>query len=484
MNRGKLLNKAIELVNTGKNLKALVIGEAILDAYTYGGIERTSTGVAVPTIDVDYTDYCLGGAANIAANISGYVDGVSLVSPIGISDESRKVLKLCEKHKVDSSLMIEKQDWDIVKERVYVSNQQLFRLDKCTGSNEPFNEEISEIADKIKEFDLVVIADYDFGFLSDETIENIIETCIRNGIPSIATTRNSSLKAYKNLDHLLVNSHELDNVSKELESGANRSIHERMELVFNELNLKSILVTCGEQGLISYDGSTAHRSSIKSVYPVNVSGAGDTVLALYASLVKEREYNDLTGIVLNIAGQLVVSNEKTAVVTKDMLVDACYGYYCSMSKVSKSVSKANMADLVNSWRRAGDRIVFTNGCFDILHTGHIKLLHEAKKLGDRLVVGINSDSSVRRLKGKDRPINNENDRIMVLASLEVVDCIVLFEKDTAIELVKAIEPEVYVKGAEYMNKELPEAKYASCVEYVDMHGQVSTTKIIDRLEGK
>lgn len=471
MHDGKLLNDAINLIGKGADLKVLVIGEVILDIYSYGSIDRISSGVSIPTVDIKEQRCCLGGAGNIAANISSFVKQVSVLSPVG----DKRVYDLFSKYNIDESCLIEVKDWNLKKERIYVSDQQLMRLDH----NPSLTRELSFDYD-ISEYDVVVIADYHLGYLTSEMISRIIESCNQENIPVVSTTRSTHWHAYRNIDHIVLNLDELESFCKTLEA-CELSLEKQLDLMVLELNCKSILLTCGKEGLIYYDGIKYHYSSIETVYPVNVSGAGDSVLALFTAVIREKLDFELLGIVLNLAGRLAVLHEETKVVSRIDLIHECYRYFVKMNIGNKIVSRSNIQELIEAWRVQGETIVFTNGCFDILHSGHIQLIQGAKAKGKRLILGVNSDDSIKRLKGEDRPINNQNDRMIILSSLEAIDSVVLFDEDTAINLIKLIKPDVYVKGNEYQNKTLPEAEFVDRIEFLDMYNGLSTTSIINKI---
>lgn len=472
--------KMLELLKNNNDINALVIGDIILDKYTYGKIERVSTGVAIPTINVEKTEFCLGGAGNVAANLKKFTNKVSIIGQISNDASSKEIINLLNDNEVESDALILSEGTTLSKERIYVSNQQLYRLDNCKKTNvsfEVFKEKFDTYA---KECNVIVIADYDYGVCDKENVKYIIKYAKEKNIEVIAISRASEWSRYKDSSYLVVNKDEFIDIKNFLKiDGEEFDVSGRK--ILDKLNIEGILVTLGDDGLIYIEKDMIVKNKLKSSYPVNVTGAGDTVLALFASNNNRKTNMNIFSIMLNMAGRVAVLNEKTLVVTKEDLVINCYDYYRKENLYNKILHKKYVKELVESWRVNNEKIVFTNGCFDILHPGHIKCLEEAKKHGDKLIVGINSDSSIKRLKGKDRPIKSENERVLTLASLEMIDCIIIFEEDTAINLIKEITPDIYVKGEEYRNKELLEAKFVKDVRYVEAINDLSTSNIIKRI---
>lgn len=476
--------KAIDILELGRDVKALVIGDIILDKYTYGSIECTSTGVSIPTIEIKQKKNCLGGAGNVAANLKEFVKEISIIGRIGIDSDAKEIQSLLEKYEINTESIIISEKDTMSKERVYVAEQQLYRLDNCKKENIGLNEFQQYFDDILLEFDIIVIADYDYGVCNEEVCKYIINCANKNNITTIVTSRSNIWTQYIGASYFVVNRNELLNIGASLGIDCTKDITNIGNKAVKKLLGKGILITKGEEGLVYIEKESIVKNSIDYVYPVNVSGAGDTVLAVFASSCLYEKNMEVFGTVLNIAGRIAVSSEITFVLTKDNLISECYLYNRKDDFYNKILHRECSGALIESWKKQGDSIVFTNGCFDILHPGHIKCLQEAKKCGDRLIVGINSDSSIKRIKGENRPINSESERIITLASLEMVDCLIIFDEDTAINLIKEIGPNVYVKGEEYRNKELPEAEYVEKVVYVEIIENLSTTNVIKKIVDK
>lgn len=478
-----ILNEVSELLDTSSEQKILVIGDVILDKYTYGETNRVSSGISIPIIDVTEHHFCLGGAGNIAANISGFVDKVSLMGTIGCDDAGKEIMKLCDAMNIDTTHLSVNSGESIVKERVYVSGQQLYRLDGQSSGSLDYSSLVAFDEELLGTFDVVIIADYNLGFFTEGFIQRIIKMCRMNGVISVATTRSSCWNMFRGVDHLALNTYELKSAVEFLGNSHMDTFEHGLTALYKYLDCSSVLVTRGEKGLVLMDGHNQYSSALEEVKPVNVTGAGDSILAVFAIAARKTFNKESLGTILNIIGQLAVLNEETYVLSRDDLIERCYLFCIRNSCINKVISRESVLDLVSMWKNRGKRIVFTNGCFDILHIGHIKLLREAKKRGEKLIVALNSDDSIKRLKGPERPINKLEDRLMVLASLEEIDCILVFDDETAVELVSRIQPDVYVKGAEYKSKVLPEAAHVKKIEFVDMHSDMSTSGLIGKIIG-
>lgn len=473
--------KSIDILSHGHAIKALVIGDVILDKYTYGKIERLSTGITIPIIDIYNREFCLGGAGNIAANLKQFVNEVSIIGLIGKDNDANELMNLLENHEVQSRGLINLKQQTLSKERVYVSDQQLYRLDNCLRETLSFDVFKKIFDDIVQDKNLVVISDYDYGVCNEEITKYIIEYTNRNKIVTVATSRSCNWDKYVDINYLAVNREEFSNMlnSFMIDPLLRSSLISKQ--VLKRLKCNGMLITMGNNGLLYAESEDEYHHSLDAVYPVNVSGAGDTVLALFSAICIFQKNKELCLNLLNIAGRIAVSEKMTYVLSKDKLISEYYSHLRKNNCYNKIVHSNVIEILVQAWKREGYTIVFTNGCFDILHPGHIKCLQEAKKLGDKLVVGINSDSSIKEIKGENRPINSENQRIITLASLEMIDCVIMFQESNAVNLIKKVNPTIYVKGDEYKNKMLPEAEYAETVIYIENIEKLSTTNVISKI---
>ncbi|WP_462410634.1 PfkB family carbohydrate kinase [Neobacillus sp. Marseille-QA0830] len=473
--------RAADISLLGNNIKALVIGDIILDKYTYGQIDRTSTGVAVPTIDIQRREYCLGGAANVAANLKSFVEEVSLIGPIGVDGDSDKLKLLLSQYKIGTEHLLPSNRATLLKERIYVADQQLYRLDQCKKHDISITEFDPLRNLNWEHYNLIVIADYDYGACSEAVCQYVIEHANGLGIPVIVSSRNDTWKKFRGADYYVVNRAEFLKLAGSIPIPCSGNLREMGQQAVEELSAKGLLITMGAEGLLYIENDQLVEDKMSGVYPVNVTGAGDTVLAVFASNCLNHKNIDAFANVMNIAGRTAVLHEETLVLTRERLLSESYLYHRSRHFLNKIIHRQYGTALVESWKRQGLTIVFTNGCFDLLHPGHIHLLREAKKQGDRLVVGLNSDASIRRIKGDNRPIHSQRERSEILACLEMIDCLIIFDEDTAVGLIDEIRPDVYVKGDEYKHLPLPEAPFAKRAVFVKKLENLSTTNTIQRI---
>lgn len=442
---------------TGKHV--VVIGDILLDEYVYGMVNKVSTGIQIPIIDKESIEYRLGGAANVAANVAGLCNYTTLIGRCADDAAGNIIKELCELYHV--KLVDYDSARTVVKQRIYVDNQQIYRLD----TNSYFESVAKELKEGLldSKVDVVIIADYLYGVISQEVVGIVTNICKEKSVPIFYTSRD--LGRFDISDYLIV-------VANQNE--------------WNEWNQSDVcpkaFITRGHEGIRFLSKTKIIEKKANEKYPVNVSGAGDTVLAIISLLYGEKciSVHDLL-LVANLAGELAVENELTYVLRQYDLVDALYKQWINDDSVNKIVDISLAQNVVSAWKQKEEKIVFTNGCYDLLHLGHIKSFQYSKKHGDKLIVAVNSDSSIKRLKGDGRPINNLEERVSSLAYLSMIDMVISFEEDTAINVIKAIEPDTYVKGEEYREKELLEAEYVKEVEYVPMIEGTSTTQLIRKI---
>ena len=450
--------QTFELLDKASKKSILVIGDAILDVYTYGISDGVSTGIKIPIIKQNDQVFNLGGAANVAANISAIVNDVHYVGQVADDEYGHVVAKLLrnnciEFHKVSSPKTI-------VKQRIYVSGQQLMRLDTGEVSQTDLRA-IKSVLDNICPITIVMV-DYGYGMVTQSLIDFIADYKKNCTVNVVLSTRFLSNFDTKSIDYIVVN-----------------------DQIFREDYIKTddvhYYVTCGNKGILYYYKDIRLKSKAEDRIPINVSGAGDTALAVMGSLCDDNDSPQDIMELANIAAGNAVEYGLTYIMDKSELIDSLYNKLVNTDNQNKIFNKTDAKVLFLQWKKQGHKIVFTNGCYDLLHYGHFMLLEEAKKFGNKLIVGINSDESVRRLKGDNRPVNSLKERMLTLACLSVVDMIIPFDDNTASDLIKIIDPDVYVKGDEYKDKVLPEAAYAKRIEYIPMIDGISTTKQIEKI---
>jgi D-beta-D-heptose 7-phosphate kinase / D-beta-D-heptose 1-phosphate adenosyltransferase len=431
--------------------RVLCIGDVMLDHYVYGQVERVSPEAPIPVLAIEHEFKTLGGAGNVLRNLTALGVQASFTSVVGNDDAGREIERLlAAQDGAEVHALVQPQRITTVKTRYVAANQQLLRVDRETPSPlDPYiREDLLRLArELVAANQIVIISDYAKGVLTEGVAFEIITAARDAGARVIVDPKGGDPIRYHGADLLKPNRRELAHatgmpVATESEVvAAARALIERCAFA-------TVLVSLGADGmvLVGADGTVhVQRAQVHEVY--DVSGAGDTVVAVVAAALGAGLDTIDAARLANVAAGIVVGKVGTAVAYPTELV-ACLGGR-EPDTADKVMPRAQALELVERWRRQGLRIGFTNGCFDLLHPGHVSLITQAKAACDRLVVGLNSDRSARRLKGPTRPIQLELARSAVLASLSAVDLIVIFEEDTPIELIRVIRPKVLVKGADY-----------------------------------
>jgi D-beta-D-heptose 7-phosphate kinase/D-beta-D-heptose 1-phosphate adenosyltransferase len=425
--------------------RCLVIGDLMLDKYIYGNVNRISPEAPVPIVHIFEQKFLLGGAANVAANIRAFGANVTLIGVLGIEAEANVFHKILDENGIDFDGIESKHNTTTIKTRVIGNQHQIVRFDKEHTENLNLEDEknfIKKCAENIQYADIVILSDYGKGVCSQTVCVSVIELANKYGKPVLIDPKCSDWTRYAGAYLIKPNFKEfcesvgkpINNTTTDIELAAKNQLA--------SYNIENILVTRSNYGMILVNHSTADfPAETREVY--DVSGAGDTVIAVIATfLAAGAELNEAVKFA-NIAAGIAVGKTGTYVVTFADLENIIGN---NMSKIRMT---QDIIEHINELKKQGKKIVFTNGCFDIIHIGHINLLKQAKQFGDILIVGLNSDSSVKRIKGNGRPFNNEMERAEVLAALNTTDIVIIFEEDTPLELIKKIMPDVLVKGADY-----------------------------------
>lgn len=472
-----------------KKKNILVIGDVMLDTYYSGIVKRISPEAPVPVFLKSGERSTLGGAANVAANLIAAGQSVSMMTIIGADLYGEIFLKMLKKNGIDSSLILLSESRNTtVKTRFLASNhQQLLRFDIENTNDISKNEEyelIEKLKIKIFEYDLIILSDYLKGLLTYSFTQNVIKLANKNNIKVIVDVKDPKIQKYNGAFLLKPNLKEVRDLTGMSTTTIPKIVQASKRLCDN-CNVKYVLTTCGDQGMILVD-NMGEYSKVNStrVEVYDVTGAGDTVIAYLGTCMANGLDIDKSIFISNIAAGIQVSK----VGTSSVLLDEVESYIIEHTDIQENVYKQidfQEAYLIRK-RNPNKKVVFTNGCFDILHIGHIRYLQRAATMGDILVVGVNSDASVKRLKGEERPINNENDRVELLAALSFVDYIVIFDNDTPYELIKAVQPDILVKGADYkldevVGKDIVEAN-GGRLELITFVEGKSTTNLINKIK--
>lgn len=453
------------------NPRILVIGDIMLDQYVAGNVTRISPEAPVPVLKVDREWSTLGGAGNVAANVSS-LGGQAIVLGLIGNDESAKVVRgMCEKQEIECHFFASQQP-TITKTRI-VSGQQIVRVDReedLVWSNSA-KTEFASIAEKlIQNCEVILLSDYAKGTLSDEILELVISTAKRFDKRILIDPKREDWAAYKGAHLITPNLIELG--MTKAGSGVSNNDNEVVEACHklrDEFQIENIVATRSSYGMTVVAQAGILNIPTRALEVFDVSGAGDTVLAAFGVALAEGKTVSDSAFFANAAAGVAVSKRGTAIVHRNELESLSTG-------IKKIISRDDVQLFKNS--SENQKVVFTNGCFDVLHQGHREILKKAKNLGDKLVVGLNSDASISRLKGSDRPINLQAQRIEAIAALPFVDAVMVFEEDTPYELLEELRPNILVKGGDYQLEEIVGRNLVEKVVVIPLVEGFSTTKLV------
>jgi D-beta-D-heptose 7-phosphate kinase / D-beta-D-heptose 1-phosphate adenosyltransferase len=460
--------------------KVLVVGDIILDQYIYGETNRISPEAPVPVLRVDNTEERAGGAANVAINISSLGIPVQLLGITGKDDSSERLKNILNDKKVECHFIKQDNFSTITKQRVLSRHQQLIRLDYEKESGElDTSDLIEQYMMLLETVDVVILSDYAKGSL--DKVQTLIKFANEKNVKVLVDPKSKDFSIYSSATVVTPNLKEFEAVVGECKS--DKSLIEKGSLLCKELNLAALLVTRGEKGmtLIRNDVEPFHlKAETHEVY--DVTGAGDTVIAVLAAAIAcDFDLEQATEFA-NTAAGLVVEKLGAATVT----VDELNGENSNKHQSPVLTDHQAALQVINQAKRNGEQIVMTNGCFDILHMGHVDYLSKAKSLGDRLIVAVNDDDSVKQLKGESRPINTINNRMAILAALACVDWVVSFNEETPEELISMLKPDILVKGGDYTEDQIAGAKVVrktgGNVVILPFKEGCSTTSMLDKIK--
>ncbi|RBQ29856.1 D-glycero-beta-D-manno-heptose-7-phosphate kinase [Aliarcobacter vitoriensis] len=466
-----------------KKPNILVIGDLMIDHYLWGSCDRISPEAPVQVVNVKKESSVLGGAGNVINNLVTLGSNVDVISVIGddvVADELKNLLKIIEVE--TSNLIVEKDRKTSKKSRLIASQQQVLRYDM--ESIDDINENshktiISNLEKNIKKYSSIILSDYGKGVLTTDLTQSIIKIANENSVKVLVDPKGKDYSKYKGAYTLTPNKKEAQEATN-IEIKDEESLIEASKILKEKCNLKVSLITLSEQGIAIFDEQLTIKPTVaREVY--DVTGAGDTVIASIAFALGNGLNIKESVSFANLAAGVVVGKIGSATATLDEIYEYEYSLHKSNSN-SHIKTFDEIRTLASKLHNQGKKIVFTNGCFDILHVGHVKYLEEAKSYGDVLILGLNADSSVRKLKGETRPINTQDDRAYILASLESVDYVVIFEEETPYELIKLIKPHTLVKGGDYEGKEVVGQDIANELKLVKFVDGKSTTNTIKRIE--
>ena len=467
----------------GKSPKLLVIGDLMIDHYLWGSCERISPEAPVQVVNVKSESAVLGGAGNVINNLralGAQVDVISVIGGCEISDELKNLLKNIE---VDTQYLITQKDRITSKKsRIIAAQQQVVRYDRessdeiSAGSQKSILESFTSI---INNYDGVLLSDYGKGVLPSNLTKSLISIANKANKKVLVDPKGLDYSKYKGAYLLTPNKKEASEATQ-VAIKDNESLTQAITQLKTECDLTISLITLSEQGVAIYDDELrTHPTVAREVF--DVTGAGDTVLAsLGFALACDYQIDDAVKF-SNLAAGVVVGKIGSATATINEIIE--YESSLNKSTSDEHIKTLNEITLLSKELKARDKkIIFTNGCFDILHAGHVRYLETAKSYGDVLILGLNSDRSVSILKGEGRPINTQLDRAYILAALEAVDYVVIFDDETPYDLIKAVKPHILVKGGDYEGKQVIGQDIADELKLVQFVDGKSTTKTIEKIQ--
>jgi D-beta-D-heptose 7-phosphate kinase/D-beta-D-heptose 1-phosphate adenosyltransferase len=477
----------ISLVQALSGARVLCVGDVMLDDYVYGRVERVSPEAPIPVLRVEREQHTLGGAGNVLRNLHALGAEVCFISVTGNDTAGRDISRLiaglggCEAH-----VLTERERMTTLKTRYIAGTQQMLRADReqaapITGSlREDFLRMVTQV---LAHYRVTVLSDYAKGVLADGVAGEVIAAARAAGHIVVVDPKGSDYGAYRGATLIKPNRRELGAAAAKPVGTAAEVVAAAQALIAQH-GFAAVMVSLSQDGMILVEATgETHSLGAEAREVYDVSGAGDTAVAVAAAALGAGGTFAQAARLANVAAGLVVGKVGTAVVHGNELIEALVDR--DVLATRKVLPLPLALDHVARWRRNGLRIGFTNGCFDLLHPGHVALLEQARRQCDRLVVGLNNDASVARLKGPGRPVQNEEARAAVLASVASVDLVVLFGEDTPVTLISELKPDLLVKGADYRLDEVVGADivqaYGGKVVLAQLLPGHSTTATIARL---
>ncbi|MBT4707537.1 MAG: D-glycero-beta-D-manno-heptose-7-phosphate kinase [Campylobacteraceae bacterium] len=464
--------------------KVLVIGDLMIDHYLWGSANRISPEAPVQVVDIDNESTVLGGAGNVVNNLRALGCNVGVISAIGKDEAGSELKEMLNSIETKSYLIEQSNRKTSKKSRIIASHSQVVRYDK--ESKEDITEEschaiFEEFKFIVEDYDIVLLSDYGKGVLTSKLTLNLIEYANSKNKRVLVDPKGDDYSKYFGAYLLTPNKKEAQEATK-IDIKNNDSLLDALQSLKQTANLTIPLITLSEDGIAILDENNKiiNKPTVaREVY--DVTGAGDTVLASLGyclaqnlDIGKSLEFANLAaGVVVGKLGSATASLEEIEEYKSSLHKSSIDSHIKTFNEIENTVARL---------KKQGKKIVFTNGCFDILHRGHVQYLDTAKSFGDVLILGLNSDASVSALKGPTRPINNEDDRAYILAALESVDYVVKFTDDTPYDLIKIVQPDTLVKGGDYEGKDVVGQDIAGQLKLVDFVDGKSTTKTIEKIQ--
>ncbi|MGH1378885.1 MAG: D-glycero-beta-D-manno-heptose-7-phosphate kinase [Alphaproteobacteria bacterium] len=506
-------NSEINIVNAMDGVPVLVVGDIMLDRFVYGKVDRISPESPVPVLSVTRENSMLGGAGNTLSNLMHLKCNGKILSVIGDDEDGGKIKQLAEQQGIDvSGLISSSERFSIVKTRFLAGHQQLLRTDfeRIEDISDNLSDKLLEKADTLlSDVKVMILSDYGKGVLTSKLLKSLIALANDKGVKVLVDPKGVDYSIYSGADMVTPNKKELSESTGGMPVDTDDQVIDAARKLIDTSGIKAVISTRSKDGMsvISNQGTeVTHIRSASDIEVFDVSGAGDTVIATIAASLAAGADIALAASLANIAGSIVVSKVGTAPIRTQELLDALHNND-DVSAIIRSagnsdprspqIERTRQAPVLSyneareevlRWKARGLKVGFTNGCFDIVHFGHVTYLNDARRKCDRLIVGLNSDTSVRVLKGDTRPVHDEQSRAAVLAALGSVDMVVLFgakehgQDNTACDLLDVLQPDIYFKGGDYTVDQIPEAPtvkaHGGVVDVMPVYDGHSTTNSI------
>jgi D-beta-D-heptose 7-phosphate kinase/D-beta-D-heptose 1-phosphate adenosyltransferase len=480
---GEILN----LLNRIEGIRILIVGDIMLDEHIWTDVQRISPEAPVQVAEVQRITRTGGGAANVATNVHGLGGMVQLAGVVGNDDYASHLTRLLQDIGIDvSGIVVDDGRPTTVKTRVIARGQHVIRLDREVAA--PVAEKVEKqlrefISKQLPNVDALILSDYGKGVLTPSLCQAIIKKAEQLGKPIIVDPKGKDYRKYRGVTLITPNEKEAG-VATNIEIRDDETLEKAARQILQDTQARWVLVTRGAKGATLFSEGFKHHIPAIPVEVYDVAGAGDTVVAMLGALLAIGTPVETAASLANIAASLVIQKPGVIPITRQELV----AYFGSHKEGDQHKIKTieELETIVSDLKKKDKKIVFTNGCFDLLHLGHIRLLYEARKYGDILIVGINSDSSVRKLKGENRPITGEYERAQLLAALSVVDYVTIFSEDTPEEVLKKLQVHIHIKGGDYSPESLPEAavvrQYGGRIVLLPYIQGYSTSTIIKKIK--
>jgi len=462
----------------------------MIDEYLWGDVDRISPEAPVQIVSVESEEYTLGGSGNVVNNLVALGARVSAVGVIGTGSNGKLLRGKLEQLGVDTQAIIEEPNRLTTKKtRILAAHQQVLRIDRETKreiSEQTFEAVLRSAQKIIPDVDVVLIADYGKGLVTKTLISKLTETARNHGKLTIADPVGLDFSKYSGINVITPNKKEAS-LAAGIEIVDDATLIEAGQRLLDTTGIDQLIITCGKDGMVYFEpNAQPQKISTKARQVYDVSGAGDTVLALLGLAIASGYSFNEAAAVANIAAGIVVGKVGTATVSIKELVAALQPIPDEIA--SKHISLKELSALTRELRKKGKRIVLTNGCFDLLHVGHVKLLSASKQLGDILIVAIDDDDSVKRLKGPGRPVIGVDERVRIISALNSVDYVLIFSSGQLDQIIETVRPHVLTKGSDYESEQVYGRKiverHGGRVEIISITEKVSSTQIINNIKNK